>query len=118
VCRDLERLKTKQQFQYIMCLITVRKDNPNVSDGERIQETPAMISRGCVERDLEIIAEFIFKAAQIASNVQREHGKLSKDFLKGLQHNMEIPELRTSIKEFASQFEMSGFDVSAMKYNS
>jgi glycine hydroxymethyltransferase len=77
-----------------------------------------MTSRGCVERDLEIIAEFIFKAAQIASNVQREHGKLSKDFLKGLQHNMEIPELRTSIKEFASQFEMSGFDVSAMKYNS
>ena len=65
----------------------------------------------------EIIAEFIFKMAQMASNVQREHGKLPKDFLKGLQNNKEIPELRTSIKEFASHFEMSGFDVSTLKYN-
>jgi len=50
--------------------------------------------------------------------VQREHGKLQKDFLKGLQNNKEIPELRTSIEKFASQFEMPGFDVSTMKYNS
>jgi hypothetical protein len=27
----------KKQFQYIMCLITVRKDSPNAPDGGRIQ---------------------------------------------------------------------------------
>lgn len=106
-----------------MCHMTVNKnavfgDSGAMAPGGVRIGTPAMTSRGCVERDFETIAEFLFKAAQIAITVQREHGKLQKDFLKGLQNNKEIPELRTSIEKFASQFEMPGFDVSTMKYNS
>uniref|UniRef100_A0A0C9S573 Serine hydroxymethyltransferase n=1 Tax=Wollemia nobilis TaxID=56998 RepID=A0A0C9S573_9CONI len=105
-----------------MCHLTVNKnavfgDSGAMSPGGVRIGTPAMTSRGCVEEDFEIIAEFLFKAAQIASIVLREHGKLQKDFLKGLQNNKEILELRASVEKFASQFEMPGFDVSTMKYN-
>ncbi|KAH9307572.1 hypothetical protein KI387_035483 [Taxus chinensis] len=105
-----------------MCHITVNKnavfgDSGAMSPGGVRIGTPAMTSRGCVEDDFEFIAEFLFKAAQIASTVLREHGKLQKDFLKGLMNNKEILELRASVEKFASQFEMPGFDVSTMKYN-
>ena len=40
--------------------------------------TPAMKSRGCVECDFEVMAHFLFRAVQIASVLQREHGKQQK----------------------------------------
>ncbi|KAK1323185.1 Serine hydroxymethyltransferase 7 [Acorus calamus] len=69
-----------------------------------------MTTRGCLESDFETIAEFLLRAAQIASIVQREHGKLQKDFLKGLQSNKDIVELRNRVENFAAQFAMPGFD--------
>lgn len=70
-----------------------------------------MTTRGCLEGDFEMIAEFLLRAAQIASNVKREHGKLQKEFLKGLQSNRDVIELRNCVDTFASQFTMPGFDV-------
>lgn len=78
---------------------------------------PAMTSRGCLEGDFEQIAEFLLRALQIAITVQREHGKLQKEFIKGLQSNNDIDDLRHSIEKFASTFEMPGFDTLTMKYN-
>lgn len=72
--------------------------------------TPAMTSRGCLEADFETIADFLLRAAQIASVVQREHGKMQKAFLKGLESNKDIVELRTRVEIFATQFVMPGFD--------
>ena len=68
-----------------------------------------MTSRGCIEADFETIADFLLKAAQITTVVQREHGK--KDFLKGLHNNRDTVELRNRVEIFASQFAMPGFDV-------
>eukprot|EP00252_Welwitschia_mirabilis_P012847 TRINITY_DN28381_c0_g5_i2.p1 TRINITY_DN28381_c0_g5~~TRINITY_DN28381_c0_g5_i2.p1 ORF type:complete len:665 (-),score=93.21 TRINITY_DN28381_c0_g5_i2:7-2001(-) len=104
-----------------MCHITVNKnavygDSGAVAPGGVRIGTPGMTSRGCVEKDFIVMAEFLFKAGQIAISVQREHGKVMKEFLKGLQNNNEINELRANVEKFASQFEMPGFDVSAMKY--
>lgn len=70
-----------------------------------------MTSRGCLEADFETIADFLLNAAQITSVVQREHGKFQKDFLKGLQNNKDIVELRNRVETFASQFAMPGFDI-------
>lgn len=72
--------------------------------------TPAMTSRGCIESDFEVMAEFLLRAAQITSSVQRDHGKLPKSFLKGLENNEDIIELRARVESFASQFAMPGFD--------
>lgn len=69
-----------------------------------------MTSRGCIESDFEVMAEFLLRAAQITSSVQRDHGKLPKSFLKGLENNKDIIELRARVESFASQFAMPGFD--------
>lgn len=69
-----------------------------------------MTSRGCVESDFEMIAEFLLRAAQITFAVQREHGKQQRDFLKGLQQNKDIVELRNHVETFASQFALPGLD--------
>ncbi|KAG1369917.1 serine hydroxymethyltransferase 7 [Cocos nucifera] len=98
------------------CHITLNKtpifgDNGAISPaGVRIG-TPAMTTRGCLEGDFETIAEFLLRAAQIASHVQREHGKLQKEFLKGLQRNRDVIDLRDRVEAFASQFAMPGFDI-------
>ncbi|CAL5387184.1 unnamed protein product [Camellia sinensis] len=73
--------------------------------------TPAMTSRGCIEADFEKIADFLLKAAQIASAVQWIHGKVQKEFMKGLQNNKNIVELRIQVETFASQFALPGFDI-------
>lgn len=56
-----------------------------------------------------MIADFLLKAAQIANSVQKEHGRLAKAFLKGLENNNDIIELRTRVENFASLFAMPGF---------
>ncbi|MQM07183.1 hypothetical protein Taro_040021 [Colocasia esculenta] len=101
-----------------MCHITVNKtpifgDNGAISPGGVRIGTPAMTTRGCLEGDFEIIAEFLLRAAQIASNVLREHGKLQKDFLKGLQNNWDLVDLRNRVESFSAQFAMPGFDILA-----
>ncbi|KAI3448327.1 hypothetical protein Pfo_004992 [Paulownia fortunei] len=108
---------TGKNFEKVceLCHITLNKvttfdDNGNIIPGGVRIGTPAMTSRGCVEADFEVMAEFLLRAAQIASSVQREHGKLPKSFLKGLENNKEIIELRARVESFASQFAMPGFD--------
>lgn len=98
-----------------MCHITLNKiaifgDNGTITPGGVRIGTPAMTSRGCLEADFETIADFLLRAAQIASVVQREHGKMQKAFLKGLESNKDIVELRTRVETFATQFVMPGFD--------
>lgn len=99
-----------------LCHITLNKvmlfdDNGSITPGGVRIGTSAMTTRGCVESDFEAIAEILLRAAQIASCVQRDHGKLSKAFLKGVENNKDVVELRAQVESFASQFAMPGFDV-------
>ncbi|XP_058191779.1 serine hydroxymethyltransferase 7-like [Rhododendron vialii] len=96
-----------------LCHITLNKiaifdDSGTITPGGVRIGTAAMTSRGCVEADFESMAEFLIRAAQITSAVQREHGKLA--FLSGLHNNKDIVELRTRVENFATQFAMPGFD--------
>lgn len=70
--------------------------------------TPAMTSRGCMEEDFEMIAEFLCSALQIALKLRNEHGNSQKAFLKGLQNNDEVEKLRACVERFALSFEMPG----------
>ncbi|XVE55424.1 hypothetical protein DITRI_Ditri03aG0157400 [Diplodiscus trichospermus] len=98
-----------------MCHITLNKtaifgDNGAISPGGVRIGTPAMTSRGCLESDFETIADFLYRAAQITSAVQRDHGKSQKEFLKGLYNNKDVVDLRNRVEAFAAQFAMPGFD--------
>ena len=75
-----------------------------------------MTSRGLVEKDFEQIAEFLHQAVNICLSIQKEHGKLLKDFNKGLGNNKDIENLKAEVEKFASSFDMPGFQMCAMKY--
>lgn len=78
--------------------------------------TPAMTSRGLVEKDFEQIGEFLHRAVTITLNIQKEFGKLLKDFNKGLVNNKEIEALKADVEKFASSYDMPGFLMSELKY--
>ncbi|KAH0766930.1 hypothetical protein KY285_002801 [Solanum tuberosum] len=112
---DLRNLGlTGKNFEKVceLCHITLNKvmvfdDNGSITPGG----TPAMTSRGCIESDFDTMADFLLKAAQITNSIQREHGKLAKGFLKGVENNKDVIELRTRVENFASLFAMPGFEV-------
>ncbi|XP_065870298.1 serine hydroxymethyltransferase 6-like [Euphorbia lathyris] len=96
-----------------MCHISVNKiaifgDNGTITPGGVRIGTPAMTSRGCLESDFETMADFLLRAAHIASMGQRERGKA---FLQGLESSRDILELRNQVETFATQFAMPGFDL-------
>jgi hypothetical protein len=77
---------------------------------------PAMTSRGLVEKDFEQIGQFLHQAVTICLNIQKEYGKLLKDFNKGLVNNKDIENLRAEVEKFADSFDMPGFTLESMKY--
>ncbi|XP_023552257.1 serine hydroxymethyltransferase 7-like [Cucurbita pepo subsp. pepo] len=108
---------TGKNFEQVceMCHITLNKitifgDNGIITPGGVRIGTPAMTSRGCLESDFEVIVEFLHIAAQIAIVVQREHGKLPKAFLRGLQSNNEVVELGYRVASFSAKFAMPGLE--------
>ena len=68
-----------------------------------------MTSRGLKEKDFEAIAAFLHRAVQLALEVQESHGKMLKDWKKGLEGNPKVDALRNEVEAFAEGFEMPGF---------
>jgi len=68
-----------------------------------------MASTGLVEKDFEQIGEFLHQAVTICLNIQKDHGKLLKDFNKGLVNNKDIENLKAKVEKFADLFDMPGF---------
>ncbi|GAB2221745.1 hypothetical protein Droror1_Dr00012933 [Drosera rotundifolia] len=104
-----------------LCSITINKnavfgDSSALSPGGVRIGTPAMTSRGLVEKDFEQIGEFLHRAVTITLKIQKEHGKLMKDFNKGLVNNKDIEELKADVEKFSASFDMPGFSTSEMKY--
>ncbi|CAH8276789.1 unnamed protein product [Arabidopsis lyrata] len=77
--------------------------------------TPAMTSRGLVEKDFEKIGEFLSRAVALTLDIQNQYGKVLKDFNKGLVNNKEIDELKTDVEKFMYAFEMPGSLISETK---
>ncbi|KAK8518562.1 hypothetical protein V6N12_017708 [Hibiscus sabdariffa] len=104
-----------------LCNITVNKnavfgDSSALAPGGVRIGTPAMTSRGLVEKDFEQIGEFLHRAVTITLDIQKQYGKLLKDFNKGLEGNKEIQALKADVEKFSSSFDMPGFNMSEMKY--
>ncbi|KAH9564499.1 hypothetical protein CY35_04G028200 [Sphagnum magellanicum] len=91
-------------------------DSSALSPGGVRVGTPAMTSRGLKEKDFEQIAEFLDRAVKITLKIQKEHGKLLKDFNKGVENNKDIADLKVDVEKFSMSFDMPGFDVNTMKY--
>jgi glycine hydroxymethyltransferase len=79
--------------------------------------TPALTTRGFSEADFEQVATFLHEALQIALQVQTQSGPKLADFVKALETNQQVQQLKEQINQFATTFPMPGFDAKTMKYN-
>ncbi|KAL9286726.1 putative glycine hydroxymethyltransferase [Arabidopsis thaliana] len=100
-----------------LCYITLNRnavfgDTSFLAPGGVRIGTPAMISRGLVEKDFEKIGEFLHRAVTITLDIQEQYGKVMKDFNKGLVNNKEIDEIKADVEEFTYDFDMPGFFIS------
>jgi glycine hydroxymethyltransferase len=73
-----------------------------------------MSSRGLKEADWEAIAGFLHEVLQVCKEVQASSGKLLKDFLKALEGNEKLADIKARVEAFSSAFPMPGFDVSGL----
>jgi glycine hydroxymethyltransferase len=85
--------------------------------------TSALTSRNMVEKDMEIVAEFLHRAVQLSLILQKEAGsKLLKDFIRVASIESEgkiganlVRELRRDVVAFARQWPLPGADVSTIQ---
>ena len=68
-----------------------------------------MTSRGLVEKDFVVVADFLGKAVDLCLEVQASHGKMLKDWKKGLEGNPKVAALRAEVEAFSSSFDMPAF---------
>ena len=75
-----------------------------------------MTSSGLQEANFEQNGEFLQQSINITLAIQKEHGKLLKDFNKGLAGNKDIENLKAEVEKFSAKFDMPGFDVATMNF--
>lgn len=70
--------------------------------------TPAMTSRGLVEKDFVVIADLLDRAAKISLDIQAKSGKKLKDFAAAAEGCKEVAQLRSDVIAFSRGFPMPG----------
>jgi len=93
--------------------VTVNKnavvgDKSAVNPGGIRLGTPAMTTRGMVEKDMIKVVDYLLKAVEIAKKIQETAGKQLKDFLPALEANEEIKALSEDVKVYSRTFSIPG----------
>eukprot|EP00882_Tetradesmus_deserticola_P004116 GHRQ01004347.1.p1 GENE.GHRQ01004347.1~~GHRQ01004347.1.p1 ORF type:complete len:371 (+),score=194.37 GHRQ01004347.1:67-1113(+) len=80
--------------------------------------SPALTSRGFVEKDFDAVAGFVERAVSIAVDLKKKTGPKLKDFREHVNAAPlpEIEALRGDVEAFAKQFPTIGFEKAAMRY--
>jgi len=92
------------------CNISLNKNavpgdkSPLSPSGIRIG-TPAMTTRGLKEDDFQKVAEFLHRCIEVSKEIQETHGKMLKDFLKGIECNEKLDKIKEEVIEFSNKFE-------------
>lgn len=77
---------------------------------------PALTTRGMNEEHFRKVGDFLHRAVELASEIQKE-ARLLKDFTAAVKTSPEVAALKRDCQMFVTQFPMPGFDVETMKYN-
>jgi len=80
--------------------------------------TPALTTRGFMEKDFVAVADFVDRAVKIAADIKSKSGPKLKDFNATLssQEFPEITQLKKDVEDFASAFPTIGFSEETMRY--
>jgi glycine hydroxymethyltransferase len=99
--------------------ITVNKNSVHgdtsalVPGGVRLG-TSALTSRSMGIKDFAAIAGFLDRAVKIALELQKNSGKMLKDFVVACGTSQDVKDLKVEVEVFARGFPMPGFDVDAI----
>ena len=112
--RPLGLTGSKMEYLCDLLHITLNKnavfgDASALSPGGVRIGAPAMTSRGLVEKDFVQIADFLSRAVDLCLEVQQSHGKMLKDWKKGLDGNPKVASMRAEVEAFSSAFDMPAF---------
>jgi len=93
--------------------ITVNKnavygDSNAIAPGGVRLGTPALTSRGFKEPDFLKVAGFLDRVVKVSIRIQEKVGKKLTDFVKVLEADSEIAEIRKEVEEFAKGFPLPG----------
>lgn len=61
-----------------------------------------------VEKDMEIVADFLVRSIKISQAVQEKSGKKLVDFVAGLNESEDLKALGEEVTVFAKQFSIPG----------
>ncbi|XP_049848804.1 serine hydroxymethyltransferase 2-like [Schistocerca gregaria] len=87
---------------------TVHGDVSAFSPGGVRLGTPALTTRGLVEKDFEFIATFLDRGVKIALRIQNTVGKKLSDFEAALKEDPELTQLKQDVQTYARQFKLPG----------
>lgn len=86
-----------------------------VPGGVRIG-TPAITTRGMLEKDMENVGEFLHRLSELCIEAQKKGGKNLKQFLSVLEVDPNLVKLKQEVEEFSMKFSIPGVDIEKMKY--
>lgn len=89
---------------------TIVGDKSAITPGGIRIGTPAVTTRGYVEKDMTQVAEYLDELFKISLDIQDKKGKKLKDFKAGLNESTELKQLGDEVYKFAEQFDIPGFD--------
>ena len=81
---------------------TIIGDKSAVTPGGVRIGTPAVTTRGYVEKDMKQVGAFLSEIIKISCEIQKEKGKKLKDFNEGLKVNKSIEKLAVEVEAFGS----------------
>lgn len=120
--RPLGLTGSKMETLCDLCSITVNKnsiygDTSALSPGGVRVGTPALTSRGFVEKDFEQVADFLHRAATLCQEImKRIDSKKLSAFKEALVGEEKMAQLKKEVEAFATKFPMPGFDAKINKY--
>lgn len=79
--------------------------------------TPAVTTRGLLEKDMDVIAEFLHRIALLSAEAQKKGGKNLKQFVVELEKDKNLEALAKEVEDFSKQFYIPGVNIQNMKYN-
>ena len=113
---------SKAQLLFDECSITLNKnavpgDKSAMTPGGVRLGTPALTTRGFSEDDFRKVADLLHRGIEIGLAIQARVGKKLSDFTPAVKADEDVKQLKKEVEAFASAFDMPGFDVAEMKYN-
>ncbi len=89
---------------------TILGDKSAITPGGVRIGTPAVTTRGYVEKDMLEVSRFLDEAAKLSIDIQKTSGSKLKEFENAIAVDPRVKQLAENVNNFSEQFDIPGFD--------